>query len=48
MFRPQGKNACAGCSSFIQGPEAGGAGTCKIVEGAIPQDGWCILFAPRR
>lgn len=47
QLKPQGKYSCGGCTSFIPGADPTGPGTCKIVEGAIPQDGWCILFAAR-
>jgi hypothetical protein len=48
QLQPQGKNSCGGCTSFIPGEDASGPGTCKIVEGSIPRNGWCILFAAKR
>ena len=47
QYKPQGKNQCGLCASFIPGADAAGPGTCRIVEGAIPQTGWCILFSPK-
>ena len=48
QFTPNGANRCGLCASFIAPASGGtGPGTCKIVEGPIPQTGWCVLFAPR-
>jgi high potential iron-sulfur protein len=46
---PNGEQHCSVCASFIADPAGGGGpGTCKIVQGPIPQNGWCVLFAARR
>jgi hypothetical protein len=45
---PKGPDRCADCVSFIAGATSGAPGTCKAVQGAIPQNGWCLLFARRR
>lgn len=45
QFTPKGADRCADCVSFIPGETSGGPGTCKVVQGAIPQNGWCVLFA---
>lgn len=45
---PKGADRCADCVSFIVGATSGGPGTCKAVQGPIPQNGWCVLFARRR
>jgi|HubBroStandDraft_1064217.scaffolds.fasta_scaffold16442_5 hypothetical protein len=46
---PNGDAHCSVCASFIPDPAGGGGpGTCKIVQGPIPQNGWCVLFAARR
>ena len=48
QFTPKGSARCGLCASFIPpGSGGSGPGTCKIVEGPIPQDGWCVLFSPR-
>lgn len=48
QFMPKGSARCGLCASFIPpGGGVSGPGTCKIVEGPIPQDGWCVLFSPR-
>lgn len=46
QFTPRGSARCGLCASFIASGGSG-PGTCKIVEGPIPQDGWCVLFSPR-
>lgn len=45
---PKGSDRCADCVSFIAGATSGAPGTCKAVQGPIPQNGWCVLFARRR
>jgi hypothetical protein len=47
QYQPQGAGQCSLCASFAPGPDAGGPGTCKIVEGPISPTGWCLLFSPR-
>jgi hypothetical protein len=37
--RPNGTSKCAGCANFIAA-----SGSCKVVEGKISPDGWCILW----
>lgn len=46
--RPNGAQACAGCSLFIPGKTGAAApGTCKVVGGAISPKGWCTAFSPK-
>jgi hypothetical protein len=49
QYTPNGSNHCSLCTSFIAPPPGAedGPGACKIVAGPIPQNGWCVLFAPR-
>lgn len=47
-FDPKGSERCGACASFVAGGQPQGPGTCEVVEGAIPQNGWCALFSPRR
>jgi len=47
QYKPNGDQHCGACTSFIPGADAQGPGTCKIVEGPIPQSGWCVLFSKR-
>jgi hypothetical protein len=48
QYTPKGKAQCGLCASFIA-PSGGGtgAGTCQVVDGPIPQDGWCLLYSPK-
>ena len=47
QFTPHGAEHCGGCVSFNAGDTPVGAGTCKIVDGVIPQTGWCPLYSKR-
>jgi hypothetical protein len=38
---PKGANRCANCSLYES------AGNCKVVEGAVAPNGWCMLYAPK-
>jgi hypothetical protein len=44
QYAPKGGQACAACASFIPGNNPLGAGSCKLVDGVIPPNGWCSLF----
>ena len=50
QFTPRDSARCGLCASFIPpaGGEGGAPGTCKIVDGPIPQNGWCVLFSPAK
>lgn len=48
QFQPKGSERCGACASFVPGAQPQGPGTCEVVEGVIPQTGWCALFSPRR
>lgn len=39
--QPKGDQKCNGCLHFIAE-----SNTCKVVEGQISPDGWCILWVP--
>jgi hypothetical protein len=39
---PKGDQQCSGCMHFI--PESN---TCKLVEGQISPNGWCVLWAKK-
>ena len=47
QFTPHGDQHCGACISFIPGDSPQGAGTCQIIDGLIPQNGWCPLFSKR-
>lgn len=38
---PNGKQKCSACAHFVA-PKS-----CKLVEGDISPDGWCMLFTPK-
>jgi len=38
---------CDDCLQFVPGKNAKAMGTCKIVEGPISPNGWCIAFAQK-
>ncbi|MDP1644697.1 MAG: hypothetical protein Q8L71_04220 [Thiobacillus sp.] len=40
--QPKGEQKCGGCLHFIAE-----SNTCKLVEGQISPDGWCILWAQK-
>lgn len=39
---PKGTSKCSGCVNFIAA-----SGSCKLVEGKISPDGWCMLWAKK-
>jgi hypothetical protein len=38
--QPKGDQKCGGCTHFIPG-----SNSCRLVEGTISADGWCMLWA---
>ncbi len=40
--QPKGEQKCSGCMNFIAD-----SNTCKLVDGQISPDGWCILWAKK-
>ncbi len=49
QYQDQPKNGqqCNGCSQYVEGSTASAMGTCKIVEGEISPQGWCVAYAPK-
>jgi hypothetical protein len=45
--KPNGNKKCSNCTFFIQGKTATANGTCKIVEGTISPNGYCIAYSAR-
>ncbi|HAF44279.1 MAG TPA: hypothetical protein DCK83_04865 [Gallionellaceae bacterium] len=39
---PNGTSKCSGCVNFIAA-----SGSCKLVEGKIGPDGWCMLWSKK-
>ena len=44
---PNGSAKCSGCSLFIPGKTAKAMGTCKVVEGSISPNGWCVAYSKK-
>ncbi|TAL82439.1 MAG: twin-arginine translocation signal domain-containing protein [Rhodanobacter sp.] len=42
---PHGKDQCDNCIHFIPGKTPKSQGSCKIVEGDISPNGWCVMYA---
>lgn len=40
--RPKGDQRCSNCTQFIAE-----SSTCKVVEGKVSPDGWCMLWAKK-
>jgi hypothetical protein len=45
--KPNGKMKCSNCSLFIPGKTATANGTCKVVDGAISPNGYCIAYSAK-
>lgn len=45
--KPNAGNDCDDCIQFIPGATRTAAGTCKVVEGAISRQGYCLAFTPK-
>ncbi|EIL86861.1 high-potential iron-sulfur protein [Rhodanobacter sp. 115] len=43
--KPHGADQCDNCIHFIPGKTPKEAGTCKVVEGSISPQGWCVMYA---
>ena len=41
---PNNGQQCSKCNFFIAGSSASDNGSCKIVDGSISPNGWCIAF----
>jgi hypothetical protein len=49
QYQEQPKNGqkCDTCVQFVAGPKPDSAGTCKVVEGPISPNGWCIAYVKK-
>ena len=45
---PKNGQKCSGCTQFIPNSSPGKNGTCKVVDGSISPNGWCIAYAPKK
>lgn len=43
--KPHGADQCDNCIHFIPGKTPKDAGTCKVVEGNVAPQGWCLMYA---
>lgn len=44
---PKGDQQCDKCMQWIPGPNPGAKGSCKVVEGPIDPNGWCVAFVKK-
>lgn len=42
---PHGADRCDNCIHYIPGKTPKADGTCKIVEGNVAPEGWCVMYA---
>jgi len=49
QYQDQPKNGqkCDTCVQFIPGDKPGASGTCKVVDGPINPNGWCIAYVKK-
>ena len=45
--KPNGNKKCSNCTFFIAGKTSAANGTCKIVDGTISPNGYCIAYSPK-
>jgi hypothetical protein len=45
--KPNGSKKCSNCTLFIPGKTATANGTCKVVDGTISPNGYCIAYAAK-
>ncbi len=43
--KPHGKDQCDNCIHFVPGKTPTANGTCKVVEGSVAPQGWCVMYA---
>ncbi len=44
---PKNGQKCSGCKFFVAGASKTANGTCKVVDGSISPNGWCMAYSPR-
>ncbi|MBV8372807.1 MAG: high-potential iron-sulfur protein, partial [Candidatus Eremiobacteraeota bacterium] len=45
--KPNGSKKCSNCTFFIPGKTASANGSCKIVDGTISPNGYCIAWSAK-
>lgn len=44
---PKNGQKCSGCKFFVAGASKTANGSCKIVDGSISPNGWCMAYSPK-
>jgi High potential iron-sulfur protein len=44
---PNDGKQCSGCQFFIPGQDPKGSGSCKLVDGSISPNGYCIAYTAK-
>jgi hypothetical protein len=44
---PKNGQKCSTCTQFIPGSSPSKNGSCKVVDGSISPNGWCIAYAKK-
>ena len=44
---PKGTAECSTCAQYIPGKSAKADGTCKLVDGPISPNGWCLAYSAK-
>jgi hypothetical protein len=45
--KPNGSKKCSNCTFYFAGKTPTADGSCKIVEGTISPNGYCIAYSPK-
>jgi hypothetical protein len=45
--KPNGSKKCSNCTFYIAGKTPTANGSCKIVDGTISPNGYCIAYSPK-
>jgi hypothetical protein len=45
--KPNGNKQCSNCLQFVPGQKPKDTGTCKVVDGAISPNGYCIVWVAK-
>jgi hypothetical protein len=45
--KPNGNKQCSNCLQFVPGQKPKDNGTCKVVEGSISPNGYCIVWVAK-
>ena len=47
QYTPKNDQRCGDCASFLPPTSPEGPGSCRVVDGPIPPNGWCELFSKK-